>query len=164
MSFVAILSIALGVGANTAIFTLLDQVLLRLLPVPEPERIVRVQTDGFYYGSTNGTGRELSYPMFTALRDHQQVFDGHAGLLPDRRRHPRRAWRGERRDDTGGAGLGRLLLDAAGAGRARPAARRHTTTAPGATPVAVITHRYWQRRFAGDPVSSGARCSSARSR
>ena len=83
VSCVAIVSIALGVGANTAIFTLLDQVLLRLLPVPAPERIVRVNSEGFYYGSTNGTGRELSYPMFAALRDHQQVFDGHVRLLPD---------------------------------------------------------------------------------
>jgi len=61
VSFVAIVSIALGVGANTAIFTLLDQVLLRLLPVPAPERIVRVHSEGFYYGSTSGTGRELRY-------------------------------------------------------------------------------------------------------
>src|SRR5688500_6510157 len=61
VSFVAIVSIALGVGANTAIFTLLDQVLLRMLPVPAPERIVRINNEGFYYGSTNGTGRELSY-------------------------------------------------------------------------------------------------------
>ncbi len=51
-----------------------------------------------------------------------------AGLLPGRRRRPRRAWRGERRDDTRGAGVGRLLLDAAGTGCARPAPyapRRH---------------------------------------
>ena len=46
VSAVAILSIALGIGANTAIFTLLDQVLFRKLPVPEPDRIVRVSTRG----------------------------------------------------------------------------------------------------------------------
>ena len=56
--------------------------LLRLLPVPEPDRIVRVYTEGFYYGSTNGTGRELSYPMYTALRDQKQVFDGMLAYFP----------------------------------------------------------------------------------
>ena len=60
ISAVAIFSIALGIGANTAIFTLLDQVLFRKLPVPEPDRIVRVSTEGFYYGGSIGTGRELS--------------------------------------------------------------------------------------------------------
>ena len=52
------------------------------------------QTEGYYYGSTNGTGRELSYPMFAALRDHQQVFDGMLAYFPIRRRRPRRARRG----------------------------------------------------------------------
>ena len=53
-----------------------------MLPVAAPERIVRVTSEGFYYGSTNGTGRELSYPMFAALRDHQQVFDGMLAYFP----------------------------------------------------------------------------------
>ena len=55
-----------GIGANTAMFTLLDQVLLRQLPVSAPDRLVRVVTEGFHYGSTNGSGRELSYPLYAA--------------------------------------------------------------------------------------------------
>jgi putative ABC transport system permease protein len=53
---VAILSIALGIGANTAIFTLLDQVLLRKLPVADPDRLVRVFTEGFYTAARTAPG------------------------------------------------------------------------------------------------------------
>jgi predicted permease len=150
VSCVAILSIALGVGANTAIFTLLDQVLLRRLPVPAPERVVRVQSDGFYYGSTNGTGRELSYPVFTALRDHQQVFDGMLAYFPI----------GAAVREEGGQGSAEMTPAALVSGDyfstlvVRAARGRLLTPeddGPGAAPVAVISDRYWQRRFAGDP-------------
>ena len=59
---IAILSIALGIGANTAIFTLVDQVLLRVLPVKNPQQLVQVTQDGDLYGSNWGDGTELSYP------------------------------------------------------------------------------------------------------
>ncbi len=91
VSAVAILSIALGIGANTAIFTLLDQILFRKLPVPEPDQIVRVSTEGFYYGGSIGDGRELSYPIYTELRDrnrglHRPVRDA---SVPAHRPHRR---------------------------------------------------------------------------
>ena len=149
VSCVAILSIALGVGANTAIFTLMDQVLLRMLPVPAPERVVRVQTEGFYYGSTNGTGRELSYPMFTALRDHQQVFEGMLAYFPIgvAVREERGAASAEMTPAAlvSGDYFSTLQLQAARGRLLTPQDDR-----AGAAPVAVITHRYWQRRFAGD--------------
>ena len=53
---VAILSIALGIGANTAIFTLVDQLLLRLLPVKDPRQLVLVTGEGFQYGNGWGEG------------------------------------------------------------------------------------------------------------
>ena len=73
---VAVLSIALGIGANTAVFTLVDQVLLRLLPVRQPEQLVVVTAQGTQYGNGWGDGNELSYPRYADLRDHNQVFAG----------------------------------------------------------------------------------------
>src|SRR5580698_1233850 len=72
---VAILSLALGIGANTAIFTLVDQVLLRLLPVKDPQQLVLLWGRGEHYGSNNGPNK-LSYPMYEDFRDKNQVFSG----------------------------------------------------------------------------------------
>ena len=60
---IAILSIALGLGANAAIFTLVDQVLLRVLPVRASHELVQFTFIGSHYGNTWGDGSELSYPM-----------------------------------------------------------------------------------------------------
>src|ERR1700731_3022207 len=72
---VAVLTLALGIGANTAIFTLLDQVLLRLLPVRDPGQLVLVYRRGFL-NTTNMGWRVVSYPFYRDLRDQNQVFDG----------------------------------------------------------------------------------------
>jgi putative ABC transport system permease protein len=66
-SLVAILSLALGIGANTAIFTLIDQMLLRKLPVAEPERLVMLYQQGSHNGSNMGT-RMHSYPLYQDLQ------------------------------------------------------------------------------------------------
>src|SRR5207342_3149673 len=58
---VAVLSLALGIGANTAIFTLMDQVLLRRLPVRDPEQLVLFNMKGMHYGSNWG-GNAISHP------------------------------------------------------------------------------------------------------
>ena len=63
---VALLSLALGIGANTAIFTLVDQLLLRLLPVKNPEQLVTLWGRGDHYGGNNGPFK-LSYPMYEDL-------------------------------------------------------------------------------------------------
>src|ERR1700682_4236412 len=72
---VAVLSLALGIGANTAIFTLVDQILLRLLPVKDPQQLVLLRGRGPHYGSNNGRNK-LSYPMYEDFRDHNTVFNG----------------------------------------------------------------------------------------
>jgi predicted permease len=70
---VAVLTLALGIGANTAIFTLLDQVLLRLLPVKDPQQLVLLTMKGRHYGSNWG-GNAISHPMFRDFREHNLVF------------------------------------------------------------------------------------------
>jgi len=67
-TLVALTSMALGIGANTAIFTLVDQVLLRQLPVRQPGQLVLFTQLGSHYGNNNG-GNATSYPMYEDFRD-----------------------------------------------------------------------------------------------
>jgi len=69
----AVVSLALGIGANTAIFTLFDQVLVRLLPVRNPGQLVLLSWEGRRYGVNMGRDT-LSYPMYADLRDKNEVF------------------------------------------------------------------------------------------
>ncbi len=70
---VAVLSLALGIGANTAIFTLLDQLLLRMLPVSQPEQLVMVWASGPHMGSNRGS-RAASYPMYQDYTKKAEAF------------------------------------------------------------------------------------------
>jgi predicted permease len=74
---VAVLSLALGIGANTAIFTLIDQILLRRLPIRDPDSLVMLYQRGYYKGNNMGT-RMHSYPMY---RDFQQKAEPLAEVL-----------------------------------------------------------------------------------
>jgi hypothetical protein len=74
-SLVAVGTLALGIGANTAMFSLLDQVVLRLLPVRHPEQLVIVRETGNHYGTSYGANT-ISWPMFEDLRDNNHVFSG----------------------------------------------------------------------------------------
>ncbi len=75
-----IVTLALGIGANSAIFTLFDQVLLRMLPVEKPKELVRFQWSGAFSGSVSTFGGEsfdfFSYPMYKDLRDRSSAFSG----------------------------------------------------------------------------------------
>jgi predicted permease len=70
---VAILSVALGIGANTAIFTLIDQILLRKLPVKAPEQLVMLYQEGAHNGSNMGS-RMHSYPMYQDFQKRAEPF------------------------------------------------------------------------------------------
>ena len=78
-----ILTLALGIGANTAIFTLFDQVLLRMLPVRNPKELVRLEWTGAFFGSMSAFGGNIpghsnyySYPMYKDLREQNTVLQG----------------------------------------------------------------------------------------
>jgi hypothetical protein len=83
----AVLTLALGVGANTAIFSLLDQALLRSLPVRAPAELVILSSPSKAWegsSSDNGAGveRSFSYPMYRDLRDRGTAFDGLIATSP----------------------------------------------------------------------------------
>lgn len=82
-SITVIVTLALGIGANAAVFTLFDQVLLRMLPVQKPQELVRFEWKGAFNGSMSSFGGDskdhqnyFSYPMYKDLRDQNQVFSG----------------------------------------------------------------------------------------
>lgn len=78
---VAVFSLALGSGANTAMFGLVDQILLRLLPVQNPRELVQL-TDGGRFGSNSGDGTgTFSHPLYLALRDQNTMFSGLTGQM-----------------------------------------------------------------------------------
>jgi len=80
-TIVVVLTLALGIGANTAIFSLTDQVLLRLLPVKAPEQLVVLDGPGAFQGRTFNDGT-FSYPMYRDFRDPNTVFDGVIARFP----------------------------------------------------------------------------------
>jgi predicted permease len=144
---IAVLTLALGIGANTAIFSLVNATLIRRLPVVEPERLVSV--------FSGAPGSVFSYPNYVELRDYNQVFDG---LL---------AWGGittsfNSDGQTDGADLvtGAIVTGnffevlgvRANIGRVISSEDDKT---PGAHPVAVISHGLWQSRFGGNPNITG---------
>ena len=146
-SAVAVLSLALGIGANTAIFSLVDAVLLRLLPVKNPEQLVAIE--GF---DQRDRGRVFSYSMFEQIRARTQAFSGvfaaMAGTRPTDVAAPEASNGTERAEvqDVSGEYFQVLGVNAI-AGRTLTAADDQT---PGAHPVAVLSYRFWQRSFAGD--------------
>jgi len=150
---VAALSLALGIGANTAIFSLVDAVLLKMLPVKSPEQLVALE--GF--NQRGERNKVFSYPLFERLRDRSQVFTGVLAAEDD-----------TNRVDMVGAEPGARMEQAevqlvsgeyfqvlgvnAVAGRLFTVADNQN---PGAHPVAALSYGFWRRRFAGDSAVIG---------
>ena len=151
---IAILSLALGIGANTAIFQLLDAVTLRSLPVKDPDQliIIRVPNAKGRSGSARGNAPYFSYPIWEQVRDQQQAFSGLAawnstGFNMAERGRARNA-RGlyVNGDFFNALGVRPLL------GRVFSPADDHRGCG---LPGAVISYGYWQKEFGGkDAVGS----------
>jgi hypothetical protein len=150
----AIFSLALGIGANTAIFTLVDQILLRLLPVQNPQELVQLKLEGFRGGSQSGDGvHTFSYPAYRALRDGNTVFAGLTGQLVQPA-----SLVGDERSEMVGVGLvagnyfsvlgvsphlGRLLTP-------------DDDRLRNGHPVAVLQYDFWRNRYTGSPSVVGS--------
>ncbi len=149
---VAVLTLAVAIGANAAIFSLVDQVLLKRLPVSEPSRLVTLQFVGSDTGHTDSWGGgdniQFSYPMYRDLRDQNQVFAGMLAVFP---KEAGVQWRNTpslvKSELVSGnyfsllgvrPALGRLLAPEDSAAR-------------GASALVVLSYRYWTQHFASDP-------------
>jgi predicted permease len=148
---VAVLTLALGLGANTAIFSLTDQILLRLLPVEKPEELVVLRSPGPKSGrvwSDGDAAASLSYPLYKELADKNNVF---SGLLARFAVPLSVAGEGQTERAEGELVSGNYF-DVLGV---RPALGRLFTSdddrVVGSGQVVVLSHGYWTRHFGADP-------------
>jgi predicted permease len=150
-SFAVILTLALGIGANTAIFTLLDQVILRLLPVKDPRQLVLLSLSGQNYGTTMNDNA-LSYPMYRDFQDHNDVFSGMFCRFP------------YVADLTSGGQSERVEIELVSGTYfdvlgVTPALGQLFTPEndrnPNGQPYVVLSYDYWKTRFGGDPAIVG---------
>ncbi|MGE3274004.1 MAG: ABC transporter permease [Vicinamibacterales bacterium] len=144
---IVVLTLGLGIGANAAIFSLTDQVLLRLLPVRNPSELVQLDGPGTFSGRTMND-RTFSYPTYVDLRDRNQVFAGLVARVPTPATFSLRG-QAERIDAEIVSGNTFAVLGVS------PVLGRPLTPeddrVPGGHPVVVLGYGFWQRRFAGDP-------------
>ncbi len=144
---VAVLSLVFGIGANTAIFSLTDQVLMRMLPVKHPEQLVLFSAIGRHYGNNMGPNR-ISYPMYQDFRDHNSVF---SGMFCFRETDLSVNYNGRTERISGEFVSGNyfpVMGVSASIGRLFTASDDRFQ---GAHPIAVLSYGYWQSRFAGNP-------------
>ena len=161
-TLVAVLSLALGIGANTAIFSLLDAVLLKSLPVQEPDKLMlfgKAEDGGMTNSFPNRSTDLFSYPFYQEVRQRNEVFSGVASLLS-------MTWSVHGTVNTDGASGEPEQMDVqlvsgtyfpvlgvnASLGRTLTESDDQT---PGGHPVAVVSHAWWQRRLGGDPAAVG---------
>jgi putative ABC transport system permease protein len=149
---VAVLTLAVGIGANAAIFSLVDQVLLKQMPVSEPDRLVQLKFVGSDTGHTDSYAgaNELyfSYPMYRDLRDQNAVFSGMLAMFP---KQVGLQWKNSsslvKSELVSGNYFSVLGV--------RPAFGRlflpEDSAARGASPLVVLSYRYWTQHFASDP-------------
>jgi putative ABC transport system permease protein len=153
----AVLTLALGVGANTAIFSLLDQALLRSLPVRAPEQLVILSTTGNGWeghSSDRGAGVEksFSYPMYRDLRDRGTAFDGLIATAPTGVGITRNKASDLADAEIVSGNYFSVLGVTAAQGRLLTA---NDDTTPGGNPVVVLSHHYWKTHLGLDAQAVG---------
>jgi predicted permease len=146
---VAILTLALGIGANTAIFSLIDTLMLRALPVRAPEELVELVSR--YPGEPDNNGFSLS--VYEQFRDQNHVFANLVGLSPARVQVSGDRLAAETLD---GAYVTGSLFPALGVQPAIGRLLGVDDDRPGAAGVAVVSWSYWRRMFDHDPHIVGS--------
>ena len=152
---VAVLTLALGIGANTAIFSLLDQVLIRLLPVKNPRELVLLTAHGNHYGNNMG-GNALSYPMYEDFKNHaaleERIFQG---LTCRFGTALSLSFEGSTERVAGELVSGNYFqVIGVGAFMGRTFTPEDDRT-PDGHPIVVLSYDFWKARFASDPEIVG---------
>jgi predicted permease len=156
----AVLTLALGIGANTAIFSLLDQALLRSLPVRDPQQLVVLKGygDAWSGGTSNNGGDDtdyFSYPMYQDLRDQNQVFDGLIGTAPAQAGFSR----GGRSQVLDAELVTGNYFSVLGVQPALGRMFSPADDAPNATPAVIVSFDFWRNNLASDPTVVGSTAS-----
>lgn len=146
VTIVAVVSLAIGIGANSAIFSLVNSMLLRPRPVSQPEQLVEV-----FVGEGENPYHATSYPSYLELRDNNEVFTGLAAYGVEQLKLG-----GDNVEQIWGEVVSGNYFDVLGVA----AQKGRTFSAeedlvPGRNPVTVISHGLWQRRFNSDPEIVG---------
>jgi predicted permease len=156
---VAILTLALGIGANTAIFSLVDSVLLRSLPVKDPQGLVFLTSPsagGLGNGTASGQRSLLAYSEYLALRDQTNAFSGLAAVESGGSARAEVSW-----DGGGGETVHTKLVtgnyfQVLGVNASRGRLYTSEEDLPlNAHPEAVLSYSYWQKRFGLNPSVIG---------
>jgi predicted permease len=147
---VAVLSLALGIGANTSIFSLLDQVVYRSLPVRDPGSLVVFHVDDHSSGQTSQDNSQsvFSYPMYRDLRDRSAVT---SGIIARASAPVSISWSGQTERARAEIVSGNLFAVLGVRSQLGRLLSTDDDGAPGAHPVVVLSHDYWVRRFGADP-------------
>ena len=153
----AILTLALGIGANTAIFSLLDQALLRSLPVRDPGKLVILEGTGkAWEGHSSFHGGDqpayFSYPMYRDLRDQNHAFDGLIATAPADIGFARKGDSQHGRAELVSGNYFSVLGVKPGLGRL---VTQSDDTQPAANPVAVLSFDFWRDKLGADPKVVG---------
>jgi predicted permease len=151
-TIIVVLTLALGLGANTAVFNLVHAVLLRPLPVDKPKELVLLTPEGFFPGGTIRSYSSHSYPMYDFLKEHNEVFSGllcrcqfdaNVGFQGQTHRIKAEMVSGDYFSTLGiHSALGRLITP-------------EDNIRPGEHPVAVLSAAYWENQFSCDPEVVG---------
>lgn len=158
-SVIAVLTLALGIGANTAIFSVINAVLLRTLPIHDPQQLVSLsdpESAGFMNGSPGGERELFSYHEFEELRDQNTVFSGLFGSNSRTLSAPVSFGPAETGSPANVLLVSGGYFPVLGVDPAKGSTfSTEVDTGVGAHPVAVISFAFWQRRFQGDSAVIG---------
>src|SRR5215813_10097765 len=151
---VAVLTLALGIGANTAIFTVVNALLLKMLPVEDPKQLVVIGDPQNANSRSNGTPQidNFSYPLYKEIRDGNSVFNGVCAAATDHRVEIDTLEGGPSAEKVNARMVSGDYFQVLGVGAAAGRVFSESDdTAESANPLAVLSYAFWRDKYALSP-------------